>query len=91
MSGFDGLDIPPEIWSTTSDFIYFSHKFITIPTSSWIETCHKNRTRCLGTLITEWDQGIEFDFQKQYRDSDSVVSPSKGTQEMKCFPYLIQN
>ena len=36
INGFDGLKIPEFIWKLTSDFIYFSHHFITIPSKSLI-------------------------------------------------------
>ncbi|OWB72421.1 hypothetical protein B5S31_g2130 [[Candida] boidinii] len=34
-------------------FVYFSHEFITIPPVSWINYCHKNSIKCLGTIIIE--------------------------------------
>lgn len=32
--GFDGLLIPSYVWKYVSDFIYFSHNFISIPSKS---------------------------------------------------------
>lgn len=34
-------------------FVYFSHKLVTIPPSTWINTCHRNGVACLGTFIVE--------------------------------------
>lgn len=34
-------------------FVYFSHKLVTIPPPTWINTCHRNGVYCLGTFILE--------------------------------------
>lgn len=34
-------------------FVYFSHKLVTIPPPTWINTCHRNGVYCLGTFIVE--------------------------------------
>lgn len=34
-------------------FVYFSHKLVTIPPPTWINTCHRNGVYCLGTLVVE--------------------------------------
>lgn len=34
-------------------FVYFSHKLVTIPPPTWINTCHRNGVNCLGTFIVE--------------------------------------
>jgi mannosyl-glycoprotein endo-beta-N-acetylglucosaminidase len=45
-------------WQYIDIFIYFSHHFVTIPPEQWINASHENNCRCLGTLITEWKDGI---------------------------------
>lgn len=45
-------------WSNIDIFVYFSHHFITIPPIGWIELAHKNNVQILGTLITEFNDGI---------------------------------
>ncbi|XP_050424931.1 cytosolic endo-beta-N-acetylglucosaminidase [Adelges cooleyi] len=46
-------------WSIVDTFIYFSHHFVTIPPIGWTNSAHKHGVKCLGTLITEWDDGHE--------------------------------
>ena len=36
-------------------FIYFSHKLVAIPPTSWINSCHRNGVKILGTFILEGD------------------------------------
>ncbi|XP_063929627.1 cytosolic endo-beta-N-acetylglucosaminidase-like [Zophobas morio] len=44
-------------WSYIEYFIYFSHNFVTIPPTSWIDIAHRNHVPILGTVITEWKEG----------------------------------
>ena len=44
-------------WSFTDIFIYFSHERVTIPPPNYINICHSFGTKCLGVLITEWEEG----------------------------------
>ncbi|CAD5228102.1 unnamed protein product [Bursaphelenchus okinawaensis] len=44
-------------WWYTDIFIYFSHHFITVPTVRWINEAHDHDVLCLGTFITEFDDG----------------------------------
>ncbi|GAM20286.1 hypothetical protein SAMD00019534_034610 [Acytostelium subglobosum LB1] len=46
-------------WQLIDIFIYFTHQCITIPPVSWIECAHKNGVKVMGTVITEWEQGIK--------------------------------
>ena len=40
-------------WPLIDLFVYFSHHFVTIPPSTWINAAHKNGVQILGTIITE--------------------------------------
>jgi hypothetical protein len=42
----------------TDIFIYFSHYRVSIPPSNYINACHQFGVHCLGTFITENDDGI---------------------------------
>lgn len=44
-------------WDLIDIFVYFSHALVTIPPSGWIDVAHRHGTRCLGTFITEWEEG----------------------------------
>ena len=46
-------------WDLIDAFVYFSHRFVTIPPPGWSALCHRHGVRALGTLITEWDAGRE--------------------------------
>ncbi|ODM99788.1 Cytosolic endo-beta-N-acetylglucosaminidase 1 [Orchesella cincta] len=46
-------------WLMTDIFVYFSHKFVTIPPLGWINAAHSHGVKILGTIITEWDDGVK--------------------------------
>ena len=46
-------------WHLIDVFVYFSHNLVTIPPSPWTNCAHRNGTKCLGTFIAEWDEGVE--------------------------------
>ncbi len=46
-----------DYWSYLDTFVYFSHHFITIPPTGWIDVAHRHGVKVLGTLITEFDHG----------------------------------
>lgn len=53
-----GTDIDQDMYSCeylqyVETFVYFSHKMVTVPTPTWINTCHRNGVPCLGTFIVE--------------------------------------
>ncbi|KAG0352894.1 hypothetical protein BG005_007721 [Podila minutissima] len=47
-----------QYWSHIDTFIYFSHNRVSIPPPVWTNAAHRNGVLCLGTLITEWLEGI---------------------------------
>ncbi|CAF4953639.1 unnamed protein product [Pieris macdunnoughi] len=47
-------------WGGVDIFIYFSHHLITIPPLSWINVAHSHGVKVLGTVITEWGEGVAF-------------------------------
>lgn len=52
-------------------FIYFSHKFVTIPPVGWINAAHKHGVKVLGTLITEGSQGKDI-WQRILSDTNEI-------------------
>ncbi|CAK1546890.1 unnamed protein product [Leptosia nina] len=47
-------------WGGVDTFIYFSHHLITIPPLGWINIGHAHGVKVLGTVITEWADGVSF-------------------------------
>ncbi|XP_068158748.1 cytosolic endo-beta-N-acetylglucosaminidase isoform X1 [Drosophila tropicalis] len=44
-------------WSAVDYFCYFSHQYVTIPPSGWLNAAHRHGVPVLGTYIVEDDQG----------------------------------
>lgn len=44
-------------WQCIDGFVYFSHRFVTVPPPCWINAGHKHGCPVYGTIITEWEEG----------------------------------
>jgi mannosyl-glycoprotein endo-beta-N-acetylglucosaminidase len=44
-------------WRVATEFVYFAHHLVSVPPVGWIECAHRVNALCLGTIITEWDDG----------------------------------
>eukprot|EP00123_Amoebidium_parasiticum_P006946 comp17765_c0_seq1/m.17793 comp17765_c0_seq1/g.17793 ORF comp17765_c0_seq1/g.17793 comp17765_c0_seq1/m.17793 type:complete len:787 (-) comp17765_c0_seq1:308-2668(-) len=44
-------------WDCVDTFVYFSHRFVSIPPPCWINAAHAHGVPVLGTIITEWEHG----------------------------------
>ncbi|XP_052759284.1 uncharacterized protein LOC113514033 isoform X2 [Galleria mellonella] len=65
-------------WSGIDIFCYFSHHLITIPPLGWINVGHAHGVKVIGTVITEWGNGIAFwdkmlESEAQYQDFASAL------------------
>ncbi|KAL4720943.1 hypothetical protein ACJJTC_002835 [Scirpophaga incertulas] len=47
-------------WAGIDIFCYFSHHLITIPPLGWINVGHAHGVKVIGTVITEWADGMAF-------------------------------
>ncbi|XP_059046620.1 uncharacterized protein LOC131842119 [Achroia grisella] len=47
-------------WAGVDIFCYFSHHLITIPPLGWINVGHQHGVKVIGTIITEWSDGVAF-------------------------------
>lgn len=47
-------------WAGIDIFCYFSHHLITIPPVGWINVGHAHGVKVIGTIITEWSEGVQF-------------------------------
>ncbi|KAI8059138.1 glycoside hydrolase [Gongronella butleri] len=48
-----------DYWQYVDTFIYFSHERVAIPPVQWINACHANGVRCLGTFLVEDERGAD--------------------------------
>ncbi|XP_021197467.3 uncharacterized protein LOC110381450 isoform X1 [Helicoverpa armigera] len=47
-------------WAAIDIFCYFSHHLVTIPPVGWINVGHAHGVKVIGTIISEWAEGITF-------------------------------
>lgn len=45
-------------WNCVDIFVYFSHANVAPPPPGWINAAHRHGVQVLGTIMTEWDQGV---------------------------------
>lgn len=79
----DDFWIPTEVLRSglITEFCYFSHHFISIPPTSWINLCHRHGVKVYGTFITEWAAGKQVCERVFLQDSDAVVRKLAEIQE----------
>ncbi|KAH8303918.1 hypothetical protein KR044_010945 [Drosophila immigrans] len=46
-------------WSAVDYFCYFSHNYVTIPPSGWLNAAHRHGVAVLGTYIVEYNRGSQ--------------------------------
>lgn len=54
-----------------TEFCYFSHKFITIPPTTWINQMHRYGIKVYGTIITEWKEGKQR--MEKFIETDAAI------------------
>lgn len=69
-----------QYWQYCDIFVYFSHYRISVPPLTWINPCHINGVKCLGTIITEWDEGVPQLLQLIYGPNYNPLLPSTQMQ-----------
>jgi len=55
-----------------TEFCYFSHKFITIPPTNWINQMHRYGIKVYGTIITEWEEGKQR--MEKFIENDTAIA-----------------
>lgn len=61
-------------WPEVDVFVYFAHNRVSMPPRCWVDACHARGVPCLGTLITEADDG----------ENDALLADAEGSVEALC-------
>ena len=59
-------------WGSIDAFIYFAHHRVSLPPQCWIDACHARGLPCLGTFITEGNDGVR-DNAKMLQRADETA------------------
>uniref|UniRef100_A0A2A4JGP6 Cytosolic endo-beta-N-acetylglucosaminidase TIM barrel domain-containing protein n=1 Tax=Heliothis virescens TaxID=7102 RepID=A0A2A4JGP6_HELVI len=83
-------------WAGIDIFCYFSHHLVTIPPVGWINVAHAHGVKVIGTIITEWAEGITFwddvlVSETQYRNVASALVAIAKTLKFDGYLLNIEN
>ncbi|XP_050560748.1 uncharacterized protein LOC118264433 isoform X2 [Spodoptera frugiperda] len=83
-------------WAGIDIFCYFSHHLITIPPVGWINVGHAHGVKVIGTIITEWGDGITFwdevlSSETKYQDMASALVAIAKTLKFDGYLLNVEN
>ncbi|KAJ8730433.1 hypothetical protein PYW07_017471 [Mythimna separata] len=83
-------------WAGIDIFCYFSHHLITIPPVGWINVGHAHGVKVIGTIITEWADGVAFwdavlDSEVQYQNVASALVAIAKTLKFDGYLLNVEN
>ncbi|CAH1645788.1 unnamed protein product [Spodoptera littoralis] len=83
-------------WAGIDIFCYFSHHLITIPPVGWINVGHAHGVKVIGTIITEWGDGIGFwdqvlSSETKYQDVASALVAIAKTLKFDGYLLNVEN
>ena len=80
-----------EFFMESNIFNYFSHHFITIPTTSYIKVCHDLGNKILGTIIVEYSQEHYFELIDDFENDKKIFFKLIKILEKKNFDGYLLN